>query len=474
MVLTRSKKEYICDIESEDTTESVASGDWTDFTESDSEGSIDLSDCESSSSDNETIIIKIPKMKRHIVESDDEEPINKKLKFNDIESQYLDTNTVEQSDLDYLEHEYARLISTNDIMPIRFQILNSKLPDKIKSILLKRYLSIEKSQESADEYQKTHKWIKTVLDLPIGNYKALPVNNTNTTEEICDFLVRTKQNLDSKIYGHKSAKEQILRILAQWVSKPDSKGNVIGIYGAKGTGKTSLIKEGFGHCLGLPYSFIPLGGIKNSDHLLGHTMAYIGSAPGLIVDSLTSAGVMNPIFMFDELDKVSQTKDGAEIIGVLTHLTDSSQNSHFHDNYLNGIDLDLSKSIIVFSYNDPELIDPILKDRMITIKVDSYTPQDKVNICKNYLLPSIVNEFGMTKDDITISDETIINIINKIPDEDGVRNLKRSLECIISWLNINKYLMSPAVKFPVTITDKHVSEYIKTKESNEKWKTMYT
>jgi ATP-dependent Lon protease len=154
---------------------------------------------------------------------------------------------------------------------------------------------------------------------------------------------------------------------------------------------------------------------------------------------------MNPVIYFDELDKISDTPRGQEIIGVLTHLTDTTQNDHFHDKYFSEIDFDLSKCLFIFSYNDETLINPILKDRMYRIQTKGYDSKEKVIIARDYLLPKIREEIKFDNDAIIFSDELLEYIINDFTDkEDGVRNLKRCLEIVYKKLNLYR-LMKPNV-----------------------------
>ena len=146
---------------------------------------------------------------------------------------------------------------------------------------------------------------------------------------------------------------------------------------------------------------------------------------------------MNPIIYFDELDKISDTHKGDEIVHLLTHLTDPSQNALFQDNYFPGIHLDLSKALFIFSFNDETKIDRILKDRMYVINTKGFKPNDKVLITRNYLLPELLETFLFTNEELIFSDEAILYIIDKhTGKEEGVRNLKRCLETIISKVNI--------------------------------------
>jgi ATP-dependent Lon protease len=181
---------------------------------------------------------------------------------------------------------------------------------------------------------------------------------------------------------------------------------------------------------------------------------------------------MNPVIYFDELDKISDTPRGEEIAGILTHLTDTSQNSQFHDKYFAEINFDLSKCLFIFSYNDESKVNSILKDRMYRIKTMGYSGKEKTVISNSYLLPKIREQVKFTNDEIIIPDSTISHIIemhcNK---EDGVRNLKRCLEIIHTKLNLYRLMkpetnlfeqdMSLKVQFPFTVTKDIVEKLIK-------------
>ena len=174
--------------------------------------------------------------------------------------------------------------------------------------------------------------------------------------------------MNNAIYGHMEAKTHILQVIGKWIRNPDSLGNVLAIQGPMGNGKTTLIKNGIAKSLNRPFEFVALGGASDSAFFEGHSYTYEGSRWGRIVDILHKCGSMNPIICFDELDKVSETAKGDEIINMLIHMTDSSQNSKFQDNYFPGIDIDLSKVLFIFSFNDENKINRILKDRMYVIR----------------------------------------------------------------------------------------------------------
>ena len=146
-------------------------------------------------------------------------------------------------------------------------------------------------------------------------------------------MENAKQILDNAVYGMEDAKMQILQMVGQWISNPNSLGSAIAVKGPPGTGKTTLIKEGVSKILNRPFAFLALGGATDASFLEGHSYTYEGSTWGKIVDILIKCKCMNPLIYFDELDKISETPKGEEIAGILTHLTDTTQNDKFHDKY---------------------------------------------------------------------------------------------------------------------------------------------
>ena len=238
------------------------------------------------------------------------------------------------------------------------------------------------------------------------------------------------------------------------------------------THNTSLVKEGISKILNRPFSFIALGGATDSSFLEGHGYTYEGSTWGKIVQILIDSKCMNPVIYFDELDKISDTPKGEEITGILTHLTDTSQNTQFHDKYFAEIDFDLSKCLFIFSYNDETKINPILKDRMYRIQTKGYNQKQKTVIANNYLLPKIREQVKFVSEDIIIPEQTLGYIIeNHCNKEDGVRNLKRCLEIIYTKLNLYRLMrpdsnlfeedMSLKVEFPFTVTKDIIDKLIK-------------
>ena len=322
-------------------------------------------------------------------------------------------------------------------VPLRFKVLNSEMDINTKSIAIENIEKLGEMDVSTGEYCKMDKWINGLIKIPFGKYNALDINDKNTIEEKRTFLYDTYNTLDKAIYGHKEAKMHILQVIGKWIKNPTSQGNVLALQGPMGNGKTTLVKEGIAKAITRPFAFIALGGASDSAFFDGHSYTYEGSHWGRIIDILIESKCMNPIIYFDELDKVSETFKGEEIIHLLTHLTDPSQNSLFQDNYFPGVHIDLSKSLFIFSFNDESKVDRILKDRMYVINTNGFKPEDKISIFNDYLLPELMDTFMFKMEDITFEKEAIEYIIETHTEkEEGVRNLKRCLETIISKVNI--------------------------------------
>jgi len=349
--------------------------------------------------------------------------------------------------------------------PLRFKFLMMNTVVSNKIAILRRYEEFLKLNPFSSEYSKLSKWITSVLQLPLGNFKEVNYNYKG----ISDFLLDIRKGLDVNIYGHNETKEQLIRILAQYISNPSAKGYVIGIQGSMGVGKTKFIKDGIAKVINYPIAFIPLGGISDSSYLKGHSYTYEGSTYGKIVEQLIKTKVMNPIFFFDELDKVSNSRYGEEIINTLIHITDTTQNEKFSDKYMEEIELDLSKSIIFFTFNDINRVNPILRDRMIIINIDKYSRDDKLKLTKHSLLENIYKSYNFTEKDVIITDDLITYIIDKTAEEDGVRNLQRNINNIYSYINMNRYIPieGKLITFPFELTKTFIDNYLIVKREKE-------
>jgi ATP-dependent Lon protease len=324
------------------------------------------------------------------------------------------------------------------------------------------------------ELHKLTQWISGFMTIPLGKYIEMPVNLQDDGVEKCsDFMTRAKETLDRATYGLADAKSQILQWLGKSISNRTCSGTVIGVHGPMGTGKTTLLSS-VSKILGdRPFHLIALGGATDSSYLEGHLITYEGSTWGHIVECLRRGTCMNPVFFFDELDKISDTSKGAEIIGILTHLTDPSQNNKFFDKFFS-IELDLSRAIFVFSYNDKSKIDGTpLGDRMFKIETAGYSTQEKIIIAESHLIPSVCSDVNFKPGDVSFPRETLTFMIeNYTGDERGVRNLKRCIETVVSKLNLYRIMRSEtklitgdtelSVAFPYVVPVATATAFLKT------------
>jgi ATP-dependent Lon protease len=359
--------------------------------------------------------------------------------------------------------------------PYRMTLLESDIPVQFKAAAMKKINTLKYMDPGSGDFYKIKNWVDTFMHIPFTHFKELPLSIEDGVEQCHDFMENAQKTLDEAVYGLGDAKMQIMQMLGQLLTNPKAIGTAIAIHGPPGTGKTSLVKEGISKILNRPFAFIALGGATDSSFLEGHGYTYEGSTWGKIVQILIDCQCMNPVIYFDELDKISDTPRGEEIVGILTHLTDTSQNSQFHDKYFAEINFDLSKCLFIFSYNDESKVNPILKDRMYRIKTKGYNGKEKNCISNNYLLPKIREQVRFNEGDITIPDDVIGHIIDQhCNKEDGVRNLKRCLEIIHTKLNLYRLMkpgsnlfegeMSLKVEFPFNVTRDVVDKLIK-KES---------
>jgi ATP-dependent Lon protease len=370
--------------------------------------------------------------------------------------------------------------------PYRLALLDSNMPAKFKATALQKLNVLRSMDPSDNEYYKIKNWVDTFMRVPFGVYKDLSVKMEDGIDVCSDFMETAQKKLDDCVYGLDDAKLQIMQLVGQWIANPGAIGTAIAIHGPMGSGKTSLVKEGISKILGREFAFIALGGTGDASFLEGHSYTYEGSTWGKIVQILIDSKCMNPVIYFDELDKISDTARGQEIIGILTHLTDTSQNSQFHDKYFAEVDFDLSKCLFIFSYNDEKLVNPILRDRMYRIQTKGYDAKEKIIIARNHLLPKIREQVNFKEEDVIIPDETIQYIISNdalTAGEAGVRNLKRCLEIIYTKLNLFR-LVKPGknmfsknidldVTFPFTVYKKELDILIKNERTSQSMLAMY-
>ena len=385
----------------------------------------------------------------------------KKNIFNDLEIQALKTHFLhgEKKYLQFITAKIEKIIVKNNISFEKISSNNTKRV--LKNYILK---FIDENTDKTDVINE----LMTPLNKTL--YQDV-VNIENKYKKINTFMKETQDTLNTAVYGHEKAKQQISRILGQWING-EQDGYCFGFEGSPGVGKTSLAKHGLSNCLkdadgnSRPFAMIQIGGDSNGSSLHGHNYTYVGSTWGSIVQILMDKKCMNPIIFIDEIDKISRTEHGKEIIGILTHLLDTTQNDSFQDKYFTGIDLDLSKALFILSYNDVSLIDRVLLDRIHRIKFSNLTLEDKLTICSTHILPEILNKMGLNGM-VQFNKDVLIVLIDEYTLEPGVRKLKEILFEIIGEINLdilNNFDNSYSYPLEITLDDiKH--KYFKDKHA---------
>ena len=376
-----------------------------------------------------------------------------------------------EEQIDIIKKEITIYNQFNNIIPLRYRIINSSMDNSIKFTILNKIDQYESMSEDNNEYSKLQKWIDGVSRIPFCQYATHNINdivkNGLGLGSIQEYLNSVYKILDKTIYGQTKVKTKIVEIIAQWISNPTAKPQIIALEGPPGVGKTSLIKNGVSVALKRPFAFYALGGASDISNLEGHSYTYEGAIWGQIVDMLMQTKVMNPIIFFDELDKISGSAKGSEINGLLTHIIDSTQNNSFQDKYFSGINIDLSRVLFFFSFNDIDQINPIVRDRLTIIKFEQYTLADKIIICKKYLVPEIMENIGFTQAKLVVNyddDKLITHIIKKSEMNDknnsGIRSIKKFIENIFLKINFKRFVSinpgdnkkSKLITFPFTLT----------------------
>jgi len=385
----------------------------------------------------------------------------------------LSTNSVSNE----LIHQYLTSCKKPQLLELIHKINelianHSKFPASMKKI---KY-SNKKTKQLIQDVEENLIAVKHVCPFLIeeiiptlGKHNPLISTITQNFKEVSSYISSIKSILDKAVHGHDQAKIQIERIIAQWING-ELDGYCFGFEGPPGVGKTSLAKRGLSACLrdasgnNRPFSMIQMGGDSNGSSLHGHNYTYVGSTWGGILQILIDKKCMNPIIFIDEVDKISKTENGKEIVGILTHLLDSTQNDCFQDKYFSGIDLDLSKALFILSYNDVDAIDKVLLDRIHRIKFNNLSLEEKLVILKTHILPETYKKMGV-ESILHFDDKALTFIIEEYTAEPGVRKLKELIFDIVGEINLDM-LKHPGTihEFPIEISiDDIVTKYLKEK-----------
>lgn len=412
-----------------------------------------------------------------------EEPIP--IKLSRVEESYYKNQTPSmKKELLTLMKRISSLVLDEGETPYKFKVLRLPISDYVKSNVIKKISALADMADNGESY-KLKTWVDAFMKIPFGKNIPLPVELLDGQERCTQFMVNARKQMDKAIYGMIPAKTQIMQVIAQLIVNPASVGNVIALTGPPGVGKTSFAKNAIAQVLGRPFEFFSLGGASDISNFVGHSYTYEGSTWGRIADCLMHSKVMNPVIYFDELDKVSGTPHGEEIISMLIHLTDRSQNTQFHDRYFSGIDFDLSQCLFIFSLNDIEKVHPILKDRMTIIHCDGYNEKDKNVILKEYIWNSLLDTLKFDRNQLLLKDDAIKYLISEYSSkEKGVRTLIRTVESMMTRLNMlrvanhesmKEYKFYMDVVFPLNITESIIKTlpHDTDKRESESWKLMY-
>ena len=385
--------------------------------------------------------------------------------------------------LDMMTRLSNMVLNEGDI-PHKFRVLQLPISDYIKSSVIKKIECLSDISDSGEGH-KLRNWLDAFMRIPFGKSVPLPIQLKDGTAKCTEFMVNARKQMDTHIYGMEPAKLQIMQTIAQWIVNPNSVGNVIALQGPMGVGKTSFARNAIAEVLQRPFEFFTLGGASDIANFIGHSYTYEGSMWGRIADSLMHAKNMNPVMYFDELDKVSTTPQGDEIVSMMIHMTDRSQNTQFHDRYFAGVDFDLSQCLFVFSFNDIDKVHPILRDRMNVIHCGGYSEKDKTVILKDYIWPQILERLSFKKEDVTLADSAINFVIEEYSKEEkGVRTLIRTIESMMTRINMLRvakhesmkdYKFYMDIELPLTITEETVKHILIdfVKKDPESWKSMY-
>lgn len=351
-------------------------------------------------------------------------------------------DAMDKNQRDYILHEQLKIIKNelnadksgakNIFDAYRSDIKKLKAPKEVEEKAFKEIEKLEQTPVTSPDYPSTLQYIELIKDLP-----------WNTRTKDTKDLKLAKEILDRDHYGLKDVKDRILEYLAILNNRKAIKGSIICFVGPPGVGKTSIANS-IANATNRNFVRMSLGGIKDEADIRGHMRTYVGSMPGRIISLMKKAKSKNPVFLFDEIDKIGQDFRG-DPSSALLEVLDSSQNSDFTDRYLE-LPYDLSEVLFITTANSLDTIPEALLDRLEIIRIEGYTDEEKLNIAKKYLVPKSLENAGLSKDAIKFDDEALYRLIDNYTRESGVRELERKIQSIIRKLVYKKYMDDDLVK----------------------------
>ena len=324
-----------------------------------------------------------------------------------------------------IQEELGGSGSQKEIDEIRKQGDKKKWNKEIENAFDKELRKLQRMNPSMSDYAVQRSYIELILELP---WDECTIDSFD--------LKKAREILDRDHFGLEKVKERIIEHLAVLKLKGDMKSPILCLYGPPGVGKTSLGKS-IAEALGRKYERVSLGGLRDESEIRGHRKTYIGAMPGRIIKSIQKAKSSNPVFVLDEIDKVTRDSHG-DPSSALLEVLDPEQNEAFHDNYLE-LDYNLSKVMFVATANSLATVQPALRDRMEIIEINGYTIEEKVQIAKKHLLPKQLKSHGLKKEQFTLSDAMLEKIVDQYTRESGVRTLDKMVSKMIR--NVAKSLV---------------------------------
>ncbi len=324
-----------------------------------------------------------------------------------------------QQQIKTIQEELGGVSYEEEIEEMKARALKKKWNKKVEKHFNKEIGKLQRMNPQVAEYSIQRNYLDLFLDLPWNSFSK---DNFD--------LKRAQKILDRDHFGLEEVKRRIIEYLAVLKLRKDMKSPILCLYGPPGVGKTSLGKS-IAEALGREYIRISLGGLRDEAEIRGHRKTYIGAMPGRILQSLKKAGTSNPVFVLDEIDKLSSSHQGDPSSAMLEVL-DPEQNSEFYDNFLE-MGYDLSKVMFVATSNSLNTIQPALLDRMEIINVNGYTIEEKVQIGKKYLLPKQIKEHGMNASDLKIAQPQLEKIVEGYTRESGVRGLEKQIAKMVRY-----------------------------------------